>query len=282
MRIAILAVPYDAGQRSVGVGLGPARLLEAGVANALRESGHDVREVIVELPDNPPPYELARVVELQRALAWAVTHAVALGEFPLVLAGNCSSAVGTLAARPRDTAVVWFDAHGDFNTPDTTTSGMIDGMALAMAAGRCYRALAADIPKFTPIDERRVLLVGARDLDPFERRALDSARVQRIEAGEVRTIVSRLRALGPPSPPVYVHVDLDVLDPREARANRFAVPGGLSANDLAESLKALTSATRLFALAVTAYDPSFDAGGRACAAALKAIEAAVPMDEDRE
>jgi arginase len=279
MRVAILAVPYDAGQRSVGVGLGPARLLEAGLANQLREAGNEVRQAMVELPDNPPLHELARIVELQRALAWAISHALAREEFPIVLAGNCSSAVGTLASRPRDTAVVWFDAHGDFNTPDTTTSGMVDGMALAMATGRCYRALAADIPKFAPIDERRVFLVGARDLDPLERRTLDSSPVQRIDAGDWRTLVSRLRALGPPSPPLYVHLDLDVLDPAHGRANRLAVNGGLSAKDLTAAIEALSAATQIFALAVTAYDPSFDGDGRACRAAFGAIRAAVPRDD---
>ena len=157
MRIAIIAVPYDDGERSVGVGLGPARLIEGGLVSELRAGAHDVREEIVELPNAPPPPPdaLTRVVALQAALARAVTHALAAGEFPIVLAGNCSSAVGTLAARPADAAVLWFDAHGDFNTPDTTITGKIDGMALAMAAGKAYGELTVDVPGFIPVDEGR-------------------------------------------------------------------------------------------------------------------------------
>src|SRR4029453_4631030 len=123
MRIALLAVAYDSGRRGVGVGLGPGRLLDAGVANQLRGAGHHVREATVELPHDVSPHEMARTVAIQRELGHAVGEAVAADELPIVLAGNCSTAVGTLAARPADTVVVWFYAHADFNTADTTVTG---------------------------------------------------------------------------------------------------------------------------------------------------------------
>lgn len=284
MRIAIIAVPYNDGTRSVGVGLGPARLIEGGLVSRLRAAGHDVREEIVELPNSPapPPDALTRVVALQARLSVAVRQAIGLDEFPIVLAGNCASAVGTLAARPADAAVLWFDAHGDFNTPHTTITGKIDGMALAMAAGKAYPELTAGVPGFTPVDEGRVVLVGTRDLDPLERDALEASPIQSLAPADAGCVTMRVRALGSPVPPVYVHLDLDVLNPAQARANEYAPPGGMPPAALAATLEALTATTRIYALAVTAYDPSFDGDGRARAAAIDAVLAAVPQDIDRE
>src|SRR5262245_9385787 len=168
MRIALIAVPYDAGRRSVGVGLGPGRLLNAGVVNQLRGAGHDVREATVELPHDIATHEMARVVAIQRELGHAVREAVAADELPIVLAGNCSTAVGTLAARPAETIVVWFDAHADFNTADTTVTGMLDGLALSMVTGRALRNMTTSVEGFVPVEESRVILVGARDLDAAE------------------------------------------------------------------------------------------------------------------
>lgn len=284
MRIAILAVPYDDGRRSVGVGLGPARLIEGGLVAGLRAEAHDVREEIVELPNYPSPPQdpLTRILALQALLANAVRQATSAGEFPIVLAGNCSSAVGTLAARPADAAVVWFDAHGDFNTPATTITGKIDGMALAMAAGRAHGELTVDVPGFAPVEEHRVLLAGTRDLDPLERDAIDASGIQVVPPAEIATLGARISRFGSPTPPLYVHLDLDVLDPIQARANEYAPPGGLSPEALVAAIEQLTTTTTVYALAVTAYDPAFDANGRARRAALRAIHAAVPRDIDRE
>src|SRR5262245_3307742 len=172
MRIALFAVPYDSGRRSVGVGLGPGRLLEAGVANQLRDAGHDVREATVELPHDVAAHEMARMVAIQRELARYVREAIAADQLPIVLAGNCSTAVGTLAARPAETIVVWFDAHADFNTADTTVTGMLDGLALSMVTGRALQNMTASVRGFAPVADDRVVLVGARDLDPAETSAL--------------------------------------------------------------------------------------------------------------
>lgn len=277
MRIAIFAVPYEAGRRSIGVGLGPARLLDAGIANELREAGHDVREATVEIPDHTPAHELARVVAAQRELARLVRDAVDAGEFPIVLAGNCNSAVGTLAARPDDTVVIWFDAHGDFNTAATTTTGMLDGMALSMVTGREFRALAASVPGFVPVNESRVMLVGARDLDPQEQEALSASAITRIAPGEApQAIVDAIRRLGPPAPHIYVHLDLDVVDPREARANQYDAPHGLSRADLCHTLREITRAAPVYAFAMTAYDPWWDKDGRMRQTATNALNAIIP------
>jgi arginase len=283
VRIALLAVPYDAGRRSVGVGLGPGRLLDAGVANQLREAGHDVREVMVELPAVVPPHEIARTVAIQRQLGRAVCEAVAADELPIVLAGNCSTAVGTLAARPPESAVVWFDAHADFNTAETTVTGMLDGLALSMVTGRTLRNMTAAVEGFVPVDERRVILVGARDLDPAEVTALDSSPLTRLSADEAPGIIADgVRAIARPTPPVYVHLDLDVLDPRHARANQYDAPGGLSPDALVATLREIAETAPVHALAIAAYDPAWDVDGSTLRAAFAALAVLVPRPDAAE
>jgi arginase len=283
MRIAVFAVPYDAGRLSVGVGLGPARLLEAGLAHQLREAGHEVREQTIELPPDTPTHELARMAAVQRALGQGVRHAVGTGELPIVLAGNCNSAVGTLAARDPGTVIIWFDAHGDFNTAETTVSGMLDGMALSMATGRALDALAASVSGFVPVAEDHVILVGARDLDPAERRALATSPVTCLAPDEAATEIGPLlRRMSHPAPSVYVHLDLDVLDPAYARANQYCAPGGFSPPALARTLSEIAEAAPLYAIAITAYDPAQDPDGRTCRAAIDAVNALVPRPDPGE
>src|SRR5262245_54600628 len=277
MRIALFAVPYDSGRRSVGVGLGPGRLLEAGVANQLRAAGHDVREATVELPHDVAAHEMARMVAIQRELARYVREAIAADQLPIVLAGNCSTAVGTLAARPADSAVVWFDAHADFNTADTTVTGMLDGLALSMITGRALQNLTAGVQGFVPIDERRVIHVGARDLDPAEAASLARSSVTRVDADAApTTIADALRANGRPVPPIYIHLDLDVLDPRYARANQYEAPGGLSPDALVQTLAAIVAVAPVHAVAVTAYDPVWDVNGRTLRVAFDALRVLAP------
>jgi len=283
MRIVLIAVPYDAGRQGVGVGAGPARLIDAGLATDLRALGHDVRESSIALPVNTSSHELARIVAVQRALADEVRDALSRDETPIVLAGNCSTAVGVLAARPPGTAVVWFDAHGDFHTAETTSSGMVDGMALRMVTGGAMRNLTSSVRGFIPVEEHRVILVGARDLDPPEESALAESRVTRVSATEApATVRSALHALGKPAPSVYVHLDLDVLDPRQARANQYEAPDGLSPGGLAHILREVVSIAPLYAVAITAYDPSWDSNGATRRAAVDAVRAMLPQTERDE
>ena len=277
MRIALFAVPYDSGRRSVGVGLGPGRLLEAGIANQLRGAGHHVREATVELPHDVSPHEIARTVAIQRELGRAVRDAIAADELPIVLAGNCSTAVGTLAARPAETIVVWFDAHADFNTADSTVTGMLDGLALSMVTGRALHNMMASVQGFAPVGEDRVVLVGARDLDPAEASALARSPVARVGADRAAsTLGAAVRSLSRPGAHVYIHLDLDVLEPTLARANRYAAPGGLSPDALVASLEQIVDVAPVHAVAITAYDPIWDASGRTLRTAFDALRVIAP------
>ena len=177
MNVQIIQVPYDSGHKGVRTGQGPNHFIEHGIDQILRDCGHDVYVCQIESTVSLPT-EIGTGFELNRLLAECVRTAATNDRFPLVLAGNCNSCVGTIAGiNSSRLGIVWFDAHGDFNTPDTTLTGFLDGMGLAMATGRGWRSLLNSIPGFQPIPANRIVHVGARDLDAAEKKLLVSANI---------------------------------------------------------------------------------------------------------
>lgn len=291
MKVELVAVPYDSGVPDLRMGLGPGRLLEGGLAERLRAAGHAVSTREVRPPPSPVPSEVQTAVALLAGLSEAVGDAARRGILPVVLAGSCYSAVGTVAGLARDAApvdgaasrsgagdpaVLWFDTHADFNTPESTETGFLDGMAVAMLTGRCWRGLLGRIPGFRPVPERLVTLLGVRDVDPPEQALLADSRLHLLAPSEVETrLVERLEMLRHETGEAYLHVDLDVLDPAEARANTLAAPGGLSVAELVTAVDAIRDTITVRAVALTAYDPAVDPEGRVVAAAHSVLEAAV-------
>jgi len=257
------------------MGNGPGHLVRKSLAQ-LKAAGVHIERIET---DDAFPLEAGTTFKVLKLLSERVRHAAQHAQFPLILAGGCISCVGTLAGLDSGaTAVVWLDAHGDFNTPETTLSGFLDGMALATATGRCWKNLANNIPGFQPVPEKNVVLLGARDLDPAERRLLDNSAVTLITPQDVRkhgvsSVLGRvLTALQ--AKRVYLHIDLDVLDPNEARANHFIVPAGLSLEEVQEVVSFISERLKIVAAALTAYDPAYDQDGgmlRAATALMKRL-----------
>ncbi len=161
----------------------------------------------------------------------------ASGEPVVVASGDCTTALAIVAGLQRRgiaPSVIWLDAHGDFNTPRTTRSGYLGGMALAILTGRAGAALREAIG-LVAVADNACALVGARDLDPAERELLAASGVHRIDD------VSGLADAPLPAPPWYVHLDVDVIDPTQLAALRFPAPGGPSAAVAAEALGALAA-----------------------------------------
>jgi arginase len=275
MNLRLLTVPYDSGHYDRRMGSGPGHLLRMGLVERLRARGHRVEVTEVRADPDAFPAEIGTAFDLQRRLAVAVRGAVTDGELPIVLAGNCNTAVGTVAGLGA-AEVVWLDAHGDFNTPDTTIGGFLDGMAVSMLVGQCWRQMTAGVPGFRPVPESAVYLVGARDLDPLEAERLAASAVRHFGPAEaVAGLGAALEASGDRARGVYLHMDLDVLDPSEALINRFAAPDGLSRADVEEIVRLVGERRRIGAVAVTALDPAADGEGRGGEVACALIEAAV-------
>jgi arginase len=202
----------------------------------------DATQVILPpLPQGPLP---ARMNRLHQAAA----HTVAQAATPLVLSGDCATtraAVAPMQRRYQNLAVVWIDAHGDFNTPAITATGYLGGMALAMLTGRTP-GLFDDTLGLRPVPDTSVVLADARDLDPAERDSLNASQVRRVPA-DPGAITSVLGELGPA--PVYLHLDIDVIDGAELPGARFPSGPGPSFNQIEECL----AAVRATADVVAAY-----------------------------
>jgi arginase len=202
--------------------------------------GDDHRVVAPPFPDGDI---WQRLVALYDRVADAVADAAGSGlDRPVVVSGDCLVALGVLAGAQRaghDPSVVWFDAHGDVHTLETSTSGYLGGLSLRLALG-AHRDRVADPLGLTPLAERRATLVGARDLDPAEAEYLDASEVVRSDVSEVEA----------PDGPVVVHVDLDVVDGAELAGLLFPVPGGPSAGSVVEAVRRIRATGRVVALSV--------------------------------
>src|SRR3712207_5047701 len=140
--VSLIELPYDSGRFNLRMGRGPRALLERGLAEYLRDHGFDVEVVTIPLREKFHT-EASALVELQRGAIAAIRASRARGARPILLSGNCGPAALSAAAAlgPASTGVIWFDAHADFNTPETSTSGFLDGMGLATLTGACWRKL---------------------------------------------------------------------------------------------------------------------------------------------
>ena len=277
--VSVIVVPYDSGHRGVRMGAGPGHLVEGGLAEALRTRGPTPSFATVH-PEGDPPAEVATAFELDGLVSGQVRDALTEGRFPLVLSGNCNASIGTISgAGTGDLGIVWFDAHADFNTPETTTSGFTDGMGLAVAVGHCWRRMAGGVPGFSPVAEENVVLAGVRDAQPAEEERLAASGVSVVDANRIgreglRALAGALDGLKTGMDRVYVHLDLDVLDAEKVgRANELAPEGGLGTEELLAALGMFSGRFDVVAAGVASYDPTFNADGRVLKTALACVEA---------
>lgn len=225
------------------------------------------RVVRVELPAGETT---DRMGALYHTLADEVSAAIAEGERPVALAGDCCAAIGVLAGLQQaglEPALIWFDAHGDFNTWQTTPSGFLGGMPLAMAVGLGEQTV-LEGAGLRPWPRSKVSLIDARDLDPGERE-----NVARSGINHVPDVSQLLRPGAIPDGPLYVHFDADVINPIEAPAMNYPAPGGPSAEQVIAAFRALTTTNRVVAVSVCLWEPSLDPDGRTQSVAQKTMNA---------
>lgn len=285
MELSLITVPYDSGIRDVRMGCGPDHLLANGLAGDLESLGHRTRTTTIELPTDDLRSEIQTAMEIATVLSGLVADDVREGRLPIVLAGCCYSSIGTLAglydADPGSVGVLWFDTHADYNTPDTTASGFLDGMALSMLTGQNWRQLTSSVPGFRAVSPGLVGLLAARDIDELEGELLEASGIRVLPPGDITSgerFDALLSSLSADVERAYLHLDLDLLDPAEGRANQLAAPGGLTVDQACGAVARIGRAIRLAAVAVTAYDPALDGDGRVARAALRLLETALSSE----
>jgi arginase len=275
----LIVAPYDSGLRGVRMGLGPHALLRAGLEAQLGREGIDCWLSEVE-PEEDFGAEIATSFALHREIRAAVAASHAEGRLPITLSGNCNTGVvGSLAAGDTDDlGLFWFDAHSDAETPESSTSGFLDGMALAMALGCCWAPMLRSVGAHR-LQGSRAALVGAREISP-QAEALLTRKGVSVVSPEQATALPPEQALASAFETMrsagvrraHVHVDLDVLDPLlVGPANDYALEGGLSSAQLNGLLDAVLRTFDLASASVASYDPRLDGEGKVARAGLEAI-----------
>jgi arginase len=277
--IRVLSVPYELGRLRDGVGAGAGALLERGADEALGSGGASVRTEVVELDEvwgTTGHGDVDASFALIASVADGVRRAREDGAFPVLLGGSCFLGVGVLAGLAEPTpAVVYLDAHADFNHPNTAESGYFDGMGLSVMTGGAWQGMLAAVPGARPVPESRVVLAGARAFDPSEETRLRASQIVHLTPEQLRTpqtLVATLAALDPTPSGVYLHLDLDVLDADVATVNVYSEPGGLDGDELDALVDAIAAEFPVCAMSLTCYDPTYDSEARVPPIALRVLE----------
>ena len=223
---------------------------------------------IVNRPDLPEGETQEKMTALYEPLAAAVETAVGEGKRPVSLAGDCCASLGMLAGLQRaelDPKLIWFDAHGDFNSWETTPSGFLGGMPLAWLVGQGEQTIMQSLG-IQSLYEGKVTLTDARDLDPLEAEAVASSAVNHME------LVSDLKSAPLPWGPLWIHFDVDVIDVNEAPAVSYPAAGGPSIRMLGEVFRFLAASRQVQAVSVSLWNPRLDKDGQTQKAVLELLQ----------
>jgi arginase len=289
--IAIIGATLDLGQGRRGVDMGPSAIRYAGLEERLVGLGYDVRDegnvetAVAEataLRDERARF-LPEIHDTCELIAARVAEVTSRGAVPLVLGGDHSVALGTLgglASVHGPGGVLWIDAHSDINTPETSPSGNVHGMALAAALGLAGPGFESEVWPLPAVDPKRVALVGTRLLDDGERKLLREAGVRVFSMSEVdrigieraiRESLDRIAGGGF----VHVSLDMDVLDPEIAPGVGTPVRGGLTYREAHLAMELVAESGLAGSLEVVEVNPILDRENTTAATAVELVASAL-------
>lgn len=287
MNISIICVPYQVDVARWGCALGPQAFLNHGLIQQLEANGHTVAEPVwIELPKEERTRDsVTNLGRIARRTAAAVQAALSRDDsFVLALEGDCTHAVGAiggLALAQGNPGVVWFDAHGDLNTMETTTSGFLGGLPYAVALGWDLDdwRLAAGLEQ--PVRPEAAALIGASDLDAAEVEALEHYPILRMDAPEImqpgveERIQTALKARANEASAWYLHLDLDVAGPEECPGSFTPAPYWPPRERILEAVRATVQTLPVKVASLAVYNPAADIDGRGVRFGLDMAMAAV-------
>ena len=275
MKVGILGAPADMGQERRGVDMGPSAIRIARLEEGLEALGLKVEDYgnipvadMATAPEGDAKIRyLTDVVKQCNLIAAKVSACAKRGFFPLVLGGDQSASIGTFAGLARsgiDRGIIWFDAHGDFNTPATTPSGNIHGMALAAVLGYGH-------PKLTNLGgvspkavEKNTVLIGGRSFDPLEAKTISQSKMTVFtmreidELGMKKVMQEAVKVAGAGVSQVHLSFDVDAMDPREAPGTGTPVKGGLTYREAHLAMEMLYDSKRITSAEFVEVNPILD------------------------
>jgi arginase len=285
LRVALVKQPLSPN----GTSAGPNTMANGGIQQALAELG-----AVLRVEESALTADEATEYGGWKRLGMGLGHFADIvaknereGFFNVGLLATCPSMLGMAAGLQRSgttrdplkIGLLWLDAHPDFNTPETTRSGSLGGMPVAVATGRALQLMRLDAKLDPPLSDRHVVMGGVRLTDPLEQHLLDSSMIEQLSVDDLRNLTpavwAQLDRLDRATDKIYVHIDMDVLDPREVMAHGNKVPNGPSSEQLAKLFEAIFARYPKASAIGFATIPPTDEGGLSIAAVNRMIAAAV-------
>lgn len=292
VRVALAQQPFSPN----GTSKGPRTMADGGIQKLLLDLGVTVRveEAKLTAEENTEYGGWKRLGMALGHFGDMVAKNERDGYFTVGLLATCPSMPGVVAGLqhsgptrdPIRIGMLWLDAHPDFNTPETTRSGSLGGMPVAVATGRALQRMRLDAGLDPPMSDIHVVMGGVRLTDPLEQELLDNARIEQLSVDDLRNatpaVFAQLDRLNRVTDKIYIHIDMDVLDPREVMAHQNKVPDGPSSEQLAALFEMIFSRYPKASAIGFATIPTTDEGGLSIAAVNRMIAGAVRGVKARE
>jgi len=288
-KLSVIGVPMDLGQTRRGVDMGPSAIRYAGIIERLTQLSYDIEDLAdIAIgrpkrnhdPANRRLKNLKEVADANEQLAQVVSRIAENGRFPLVLGGDHSIAIGTLAGiskHYRNLGVIWFDAHGDLNTEETSPSGNIHGMPLAVSLGMGHPAL-VNIGGYSPkIKAENIVLIGTRALDDGEKALIKDKNIRVYTMHEIdrmgmaKVMEEAIDFIAKDCDGVHLSVDLDALDPHDAPGVGTPVIGGMNYRESHLAMEMLAEADVLTSAEFVEVNPILDEKNKTAEAAVDLV-----------
>ncbi len=272
MNISLISVPYSNDVARWGAAKGPAAFMAAGLAETLRKRGHKVSAVqMIDLPREKRGRDTITNLGYLAARTSDAVHAALLkGAFPIVLEGNCTHCVGPTGGVARadgSAGIIWYDAHGDIHTMQTTSTGLIGGMPFGVCMGWDFDDWRERAGLHVPVSPAATATIGASDLDPEEDAALTAHAMPRLDAKDMMTgggakTSKLLKGRANKAKGWYLHYDMDVSGTDEVPGAHTPAPHWPPRQELIDSVAAAARAVPVRCFGLAAYDPGGDPEGR--------------------
>lgn len=287
-KVSIIGVPMDLGQSRRGVGMGPLAIRYAGLEGRLKNLQYEINDlgdIFISEPDQEEKQasnlrNLSQVSEGNKRLAEMVDQEVKKERFPLILGGDHSIAIGSLAGTSKhynNLGVIWYDAHGDLNSDETSPSGNIHGMPLAASLGIGHEKLTSILDYYPKVRPENVIVIGARDLDPGEKALIRRLGIQVYTMHEVdrlgmpKVMEQTITYLKERTDGVHLSLDLDGLDPSEAPGVGTPVRGGLTYRESHLAMEMLAESKIITSAEFVEVNPILDVKNKTAEAAVGLI-----------
>ncbi len=295
LRVAIDKFPYNGQYGLKEIGIQAEAIEQGGLLDLLYKKECTVSENFTAklTQDEEKQYgEQHRMGLASKHLADAVSAQIKNGLLPFGLLHNCNGLMGMLAGvqhsggwKPIRVGLVWIDAHGDFNTPETTYSGMLGGMPVAISCGLCFDRLRRTCGLDPPLPTKYVTMVAVRDTDPYEQEAIDRSDIERITVEDLKkhspAVDMEMERLSTLCDQIYVHVDMDVLDPVDIPGAGLPVANGPTAKELSDALEVMFEYPKTCAFGVASYPAARDENKRGLKSVYTLIEGVIRGAQSR-